>query len=552
LKRRISAQEPVMKRAFALVLSMLAAVCAPARASADDLPPPWQTADLGGVGRAGSASYSGGAFVVQGAGADIWDAADAFRFVYQPVTGDATIVARVVAQDASHPFAKTGIMMRQNLDPSSSHVILDMKPNGELEFMARFAGGEATHYIGGADRLTPQPWLKLVKTAAAFVAYQSVDGREWTTILSIQNSLFGSRYYAGLVVTSHDVTQLNTSRFDNAAVDAPFTAQNLLRDPGFEEDAPPALDRGWRPDDYRQTPAKSETHQPRSGAQNGACWTTTNLDCGLYQDLAAPSTGTYQLQMFATADREGGLVGANVNGALAATSDVEPRGFGNYGGAYTMAFRATAGDTIRVWMYSPAVPGYVVVDDVGLAIDHTVTIARGSWTIGPWYPGPPLGRFDLAGENVQVNGSYDGGVVDAAVCAGATCRPGQTISLRSTFENLTPLTIASFARGTATVNGTAYSFLEFGGQLTLEGGTVVLPTPTGTDYPERVSVSAPFTFAGDLKGFEVLGLRDPKLVFDLPLAGRGTATLDLLSGPNSSLTFYQLRYEFAPTGSGTP
>jgi hypothetical protein len=31
-----------------------------------------------------------------------------------------------------------------------------------------------------------------------------------------------------------------------------------------------------------------------------------------------------------------------------------------------MTFQASAGDTIRVWMYSPATPGYVVIDDVSL------------------------------------------------------------------------------------------------------------------------------------------------------------------------------------------
>jgi hypothetical protein len=31
-----------------------------------------------------------------------------------------------------------------------------------------------------------------------------------------------------------------------------------------------------------------------------------------------------------------------------------------------MTFLATAGDTIRVWMYSPAILGYVVIDDVSL------------------------------------------------------------------------------------------------------------------------------------------------------------------------------------------
>lgn len=36
--------------------------------------------------------------------------------------------------------------------------------------------------------------------------------------------------------------------------------------------------------------------------------------------------------------------------------------------AYTMAFTANTGDVIRVWMYSPAWPGYVVIDDATLVV----------------------------------------------------------------------------------------------------------------------------------------------------------------------------------------
>ena len=35
-------------------------------------------------------------------------------------------------------------------------------------------------------------------------------------------------------------------------------------------------------------------------------------------------------------------------------------------GSQWMQFQATAGAVIRVWMYSPPTPGYVVIDDVSL------------------------------------------------------------------------------------------------------------------------------------------------------------------------------------------
>jgi len=147
---------------------------------------------------------------------------------------------------------------------------------------------------------------------------------------------------------------------------------NLLVRAGFEEYTSGGLGApGWISDSIRQIPAKSETNQPHSGSQNGACWATTAQDCGMYQEITAPVTGHYIFTIFANADRFGGLVGANVNGAAAASTPIGVRGFRNYGDMYTVSFNAVAGDRIRVWMYSPASPGYVVIDDASLTTGST-------------------------------------------------------------------------------------------------------------------------------------------------------------------------------------
>jgi hypothetical protein len=511
------------------------------------LPPPWDSTDIGAVGALGFANYVDGTFYIQGDGADIWGTADAFRFVYQPVAGDADIIARVTDEEAAHPFAKAGVMFRQSLDPSSLQVILDRKPSGELEFMTRFSTGDSTTYITGASSTTPT-WLRITRSGSQFTAFQSADGATWSEVGSITIASAGFNLFAGLAVTSHDDAVLNTSVFDHVTVTMPVSVHNLLQWGDFEAYVPPTLGPpGWISDNpLRQVPAKSETNQPHSGRQNGACWTPEFLDCGLYQEVIAPVTGAYTLRLFATADRPGGLVGANLNGQTATSQDVAVRDFGDYA-EYTLPFSAHAGDTIRVWMYSPPTPGYVVIDDVSLTLDQPIAITQGTWTIGPGGPGQ-LGRFTLADTDVQIAGSYDGGIVEPlSDCSSPGCVVGQLVALRSFFENQMPLTIASFARGTAVVGGVTYSFVEFGGALVLAGQTVAIPTPTGTDFPEHVQVSTPFTLSGDLKGFEVLGLRDPRLVFDLPMAGHGTVTLELLTASSPSgpvLNFLRLTYTF--------
>ena len=83
-------------------------------ASGVSLPSPWADGDIGAVGFAGSASYSGGAFTVAGSGADIWSVSDQFHFVHQVLSGDGQITARVVSVQKTNDYAKVGVMIRQS------------------------------------------------------------------------------------------------------------------------------------------------------------------------------------------------------------------------------------------------------------------------------------------------------------------------------------------------------------------------------------------------------------------------------------------------------
>ena len=123
----------------------------------------------------------------------------------------------------------------------------------------------------------------------------------------------------------------------------------------------------WQSDDVRQTPAYAESFQPRSGNNNAACWRPMSLDCGLYTDVRAPRTGNYTLTCMPRLTAKAGWLVQTSTRCWRQPPAVAPRGFRNYGDPYVMTFAAQAGDIIRVWMYSPSTPGYVVIDDVSLA-----------------------------------------------------------------------------------------------------------------------------------------------------------------------------------------
>src|SRR5436190_19655602 len=120
--------------------------------AAAPLPTPWTSQDIGVVGLPGSSSASGSVFTVAGAGADIWGSADAFQSVMQPATGDVQIIARVASIQNTNLYAKAGIMLRHTLPAGSAHVILDLRPNGSTEFMARSAASGDTTWLASATQ----------------------------------------------------------------------------------------------------------------------------------------------------------------------------------------------------------------------------------------------------------------------------------------------------------------------------------------------------------------------------------------------------------------
>src|SRR5215831_9254914 len=198
-------------------------------ALAQSLPAPWSSQDVGTVGQAGSASYASGVFTVRGAGADIWGTADAFQSVLQPVTGDTQIVVRVTSLQNTNTFAKAGVMLRATTAANSAHVILDVRPNGSIEFMTRPTTGAATTYLSGGTQIPPA-WLKLTRAGTLVSGFVSADGTTWTPVGSTTLSV-SDPAVLGMVVTSHDSTQLNTASFDSVSVTTnvqpPWVSQDI-------------------------------------------------------------------------------------------------------------------------------------------------------------------------------------------------------------------------------------------------------------------------------------------------------------------------------------
>jgi regulation of enolase protein 1 (concanavalin A-like superfamily) len=200
----------------ALLLAMLFVLTRSA-VSAQTLPSPWANRDIGAPKIAGSATHSSGSFTVTAAGSDIWGTSDQFHFVYEPVTGDVEVVARVVSiTTQAHRWSKTGVMIRESLTAESRHAMMSGSAAAGFAFQRRVqTAGSSDSTAGPAN--APPGWVRLVRKGDLFSAYHSTDGVNWR-IIGSDTIPMGDTVYVGLPVTSHNASVTATAKIDSVKV----------------------------------------------------------------------------------------------------------------------------------------------------------------------------------------------------------------------------------------------------------------------------------------------------------------------------------------------
>jgi regulation of enolase protein 1 (concanavalin A-like superfamily) len=334
------------------------------------VPSPWQTQDVGAVGVAGSATYASGMFSVKGAGADIWGTADAFRYVYQPVSGDSQIVARVTGVQNSNTYAKAGVMLRESVAAGAAHVILDVRPDGTVEFMTRSATNGSTAWLAGGAQGLPV-WLKLVRSGNTVTGQVSSNGTTWATVGSTTTSMSSSATL-GFLVNSHNTAALNTSTFDSVAVAG-----------GPPPPPPGGLPSPWTNQDVGSTGlAGSASYANGVFTVSGAgadVWGNTDA----FQYVSQTTSGDVQIVARVSAlqnTNQWAKAGIMLRQALTANSahillDVTP------GGTVEFMTRASSGASTSLITYgSQGVPAWLQLVRSGSTVTASVSANGSTWT----------------------------------------------------------------------------------------------------------------------------------------------------------------------------
>lgn len=237
----------------------------------------WLTEDVGPVGAAGSFDLTAGTFTIQGSGADIWNYADEFRYVFQALNGDCSITARVLNMDNTAGWAKAGVMIRESLDPASRYVVNFMSPSHGVALQQRSSTGGSAAGVSNPTGLAAPYWLRLVRAGDTFTAYASPDGVNWTSVGTTTVAMNAS-VYVGLEVCSVNDGTLCQAQFDHVS----FSASSVIS----SSPLPPLIHR-WSFNETSGTIAHDSV-----GGAGGTLMGTATFD-GNGQVVLDGASGTY-------------------------------------------------------------------------------------------------------------------------------------------------------------------------------------------------------------------------------------------------------------------
>jgi hypothetical protein len=197
--------------------------------------------DVGTFGLAGSAVQTNGGWQVTGSGRDIWESPDGFHYASRPVYGDFDVFCRVGSfVGGNHDNRKAGIMLRESFDGGGRHVSVFRTPtNGShvIRFSRRSTVGANPASEGPGNATNEYYWVRLKRGGDHFSGYWAEDSNG---VASAWNQIGGNVQVGleeacslGLVVSSHDNTQLTTVMFDGLTGTVPAPRRLLYGVPYY-------------------------------------------------------------------------------------------------------------------------------------------------------------------------------------------------------------------------------------------------------------------------------------------------------------------------------
>jgi hypothetical protein len=188
--------------------------------------PTGQTAvDIGSPRIPGTSSYRQGVYTITAAAGDLNSSTDEFRFVYQTVTGDVDVVARVDSIERVRTASRAGVMVRESLDADARNAAAFLSAAHGYSFQWRLDAGATTSSQSGGGGTAPG-WVRLTRTGQTFEAFASTDGATWTS-MGVETVAMADTVYVGIAVTSRYAADTTTALVDQLTIKTPNATNQL-------------------------------------------------------------------------------------------------------------------------------------------------------------------------------------------------------------------------------------------------------------------------------------------------------------------------------------
>ncbi len=182
---------------------------------------PWLSQDVTDLPLDGTSGRLGDKFVIQTSGDGIGGTSDKMHFIYQPVSGDTTITARILGVDHTSTTASTGVMIRETNSSSARSAALTWSPGQALDFTRRTTTSATSSTTSLTDIINP-PWVRLTRRGNSFTAYASPDGIAWSRVGAPQTIAMAATAQIGIPATSGAAGILSESSLDQVSISPPL------------------------------------------------------------------------------------------------------------------------------------------------------------------------------------------------------------------------------------------------------------------------------------------------------------------------------------------
>ncbi len=132
------------------------------------------------------------------------------------------MVARVDSVFNSNAWAKAGVMIRQSIQPGSTHAFMPITPGGAgagngASFQHRLTTGGASTNNDSTTLVAAPYWVKIERKGSSLSGYISPDSVTWTQLGTAQTITMTNPVLIGLALCSHDAAIATSAAFSNVS-----------------------------------------------------------------------------------------------------------------------------------------------------------------------------------------------------------------------------------------------------------------------------------------------------------------------------------------------